>query len=85
MRDRTMGALIMAASIAGVTIYGYLVFLAPPVWQEWVMRITLFVAVGGVLGILAWIGYTLATTPPPEPLPEIEPGKTEHPAQQEKK
>jgi len=25
-----------------------------------------------VLGILAWIGYTLATTPPPKPIEEIE-------------
>ncbi|MFZ8793387.1 MAG: transcriptional regulator, partial [Acidilobaceae archaeon] len=23
-------------------------------------------------GILAWIGYTLATTPPPKPIEEIE-------------
>ena len=25
-----------------------------------------------VLGILAWIGYTLITTPPPKPVEEIE-------------
>jgi len=30
------------------------------------------IAVAGVLGILAWIGYTLATTPPPKPIEEIE-------------
>lgn len=24
------------------------------------------------MGILAWIGYTLATTPPPKPIEEIE-------------
>jgi predicted DNA-binding transcriptional regulator len=30
------------------------------------------VAVVGVFGILAWIGYTLATTPPPKPIEEIE-------------
>jgi predicted DNA-binding transcriptional regulator len=28
--------------------------------------------VAGVFGILAWIGYTLATTPPPKPIEEIE-------------
>jgi predicted DNA-binding transcriptional regulator len=26
----------------------------------------------GVFGILAWIGYTLATTPPPKPIEEVE-------------
>jgi predicted DNA-binding transcriptional regulator len=30
------------------------------------------VAVAFVLGIVAWIGYTLATTPPPKPIEEIE-------------
>jgi len=37
-----------------------------------VLKLTGFVAVAGVLGILAWIGYTLATTPPPKPIEEIE-------------
>jgi len=27
---------------------------------------------GAVLGILAWIGYTLATTPPPKPIEDVE-------------
>jgi len=31
-----------------------------------------FIAVAAVMGILAWIGYTLATTPPPKPIEEIE-------------
>jgi predicted DNA-binding transcriptional regulator len=30
------------------------------------------IAVAGLGGILAWIGYTLATTPPPKPIEEIE-------------
>jgi predicted DNA-binding transcriptional regulator len=30
------------------------------------------IGVLGVFGILAWIGYTLATTPPPKPIEEIE-------------
>jgi len=28
--------------------------------------------VAAALGIVAWIGYTLATTPPPKPIAEIE-------------
>ena len=37
-----------------------------------ILQITGFIAVAGVFGILAWIGYTLATTPPPKPIEEIE-------------
>ena len=29
-------------------------------------------AVAAVFGILAWVGYALATTPPPKPIEEIE-------------
>ena len=41
-------------------------------FSELLIKITVFVAVAGVMGILAWIGYTLATTPPPKPIEEIE-------------
>jgi len=37
-----------------------------------ILKITAFVAVTGILAIFAWIGYTLATTPPPKPIEEIE-------------
>jgi predicted DNA-binding transcriptional regulator len=40
-----------------------------------VLQITAFIAVAGVLVILAWIGWTMATTPPPAPL-EPEPVTT---------
>jgi predicted DNA-binding transcriptional regulator len=30
------------------------------------------IAVAAVLGVVAWIGYTLATTTPPKPIEEIE-------------
>lgn len=59
----------MAGSIAGIAIYGWL--LTTP-YSFLLLQITAFVAVAGVLGILAWIGYTLATTPPPKPIEEIE-------------
>jgi predicted DNA-binding transcriptional regulator len=36
------------------------------------LQLTGFIAVGAVLGILAWIGYTLATTPPPKPIEDVE-------------
>ncbi|MCS7142536.1 MAG: dolichol phosphate-mannose biosynthesis regulatory protein [Aigarchaeota archaeon] len=77
MKDKTMGGLLLGASIIGIFVYGYLMFLAPESWQVWAIRITLFAAVGGILSILAWIGYTLASTPPPEPIPELEKSLTE--------
>jgi len=69
-RDQVIGALILIGSIIGIVLYGWLVFLSP--WILLVMELTGFIAVAGVLGILAWIGYTLATTPPPKPIEEIE-------------
>ena len=59
----------MVGSLAGIAVYGWL--LASPYYQL-ILQLTAFVAVAGVLGILAWIGYTLATTPPPKPIEEIE-------------
>lgn len=61
--------MLMAGSAAGILVYGYL--LITP-FSYLILQLTAFVAVAGVLGILAWIGYTLATTPPPKPIEEIE-------------
>jgi len=69
-RDQLVGAILLVASIAVILAYAWLIFLTP--WSQLVMQITLFLAVAGVFGILAWIGYTLATTPPPKPIEEIE-------------
>ena len=72
-RDRQVGALLLAASIIGIIIYGWLVFLPPLSGLDLiVLKLTGFIAVAGILGILAWIGYTLATTPPPKSVEEIE-------------
>ncbi|MCS7117928.1 MAG: transcriptional regulator [Thaumarchaeota archaeon] len=70
MSDKGLGYLILIASIAGILLYGWLVLLSP--WAMLVLQLTAFLAVVGVLSILAWIGYTLVTTPPPEPIPELE-------------
>ena len=46
-----------------------------PIFTEWtilLLQLIGFVAGAAILGILAWIGYTLATTPPPKPVEEIE-------------
>jgi predicted DNA-binding transcriptional regulator len=60
----------MAVGVIGILLYGWLVFFSP--WQTFILQLTAFVAVAAVLGILAWVGYALATTPPPKPIEEIE-------------
>lgn len=69
-KDQYVGLAMLAGGVAGIVVYGWLVFFTQ-FWQL-VLQVTAFVAVAGVLGIVAWIGYTLATTPPPKPIEEIE-------------
>jgi predicted DNA-binding transcriptional regulator len=66
MDDRVLGAGILLGSLLGMAIYFWLVFLSP--WAWLIVQLSAFLAVAAVLVILAWIGYTLATTPSPEPL-----------------
>lgn len=63
-RDQLYGALILVASVLGILVYVWLLFSFALI----VLQVTALVAVGGILVIVAWIGYTMATTPPPAPL-----------------
>jgi len=87
-KDQAIGAAILTVCI--VVAVGYLVTLFYPQWlvtigllgntanvQFWVIAIPVFVAFVAILAIGAWIGYTMATTPPPKPIEEI---TTEEPA-----
>ena len=69
-KDQIMGWLILIGSILGIFLYFYLVLLSP--WTTLTIQISAFVAVASVLGIIAWIGYTLATTPPPTPIEDLD-------------
>jgi len=60
----------MLVSIAVIIGYAWVLFFTE--WTLLLIQITLMVAVVILLGIIAWIGYTLATTPPPKPIEEIE-------------
>ena len=71
-KDQAIGAVILVASIVGVVVYAWLLYAYAIV----VLQITAFVAIGAVLLILAWIGWTMATTPPPAPF-EPEPAPME--------
>ena len=61
------GLLVLIGSIIGIIIYGWLLFSFATI----VLQITAFVAIAAVLGILAWIGYTMATTTPPAAIEDI--------------
>jgi predicted DNA-binding transcriptional regulator len=79
--DRTLGGGILAGSIVGIIVYGILLYLH----TLRVLEITAFVAVVVLLGILAWIGYTMATTPAPEPITETAQPQPSAPIAAEKK
>ncbi len=81
-KDQAIGGAILLVCL--VVAVGYLVSLFYPDWivniglagsaasvQFWIIAIPVFVAFVAILGIGAWIGYTMATTPPPKPIEEI--------------
>jgi len=83
-KDRVIGGSLLAAALITwilYTIYGFLLILFPNL-KTWIptpnfplinIPITIiWLAMTAVLFILAWIGWTLATTPPPKPIEEIE-------------
>lgn len=67
-KDRLLGLGILAASLAGIVLYGYALYASPMI----VLQVTAFIAVAAVLAILAWIGYTMTTTPTPTPVEGLE-------------
>jgi len=68
--DRTLGGGILIGSIAGIIVYFWLLFMSP--WAQLTLQVSALAAVGAVLLIMAWIGYTLATTPPPMPIEDFD-------------
>lgn len=69
-RDQIIGWGLLILSIAIIIIYGYVLYGTK--YDIALLKLTGMIAITGVFGILGWIGYTLATTPPPKPIEEIE-------------
>ena len=59
-KRKGMGALIFTLCIGGFFVYAYLLMLSE--WSPIVLQLSVLMAVGGILGIIAWIGYVMATT-----------------------
>jgi predicted DNA-binding transcriptional regulator len=51
--------------------------------RYWLVAAPVLIAFVAILGIGAWIGWTMATTPPPKPIEEIEAEETKE--EEEKK
>ncbi|MGA9387874.1 MAG: hypothetical protein WBV70_03505 [Candidatus Bathyarchaeia archaeon] len=79
-KDQSIGGLIFIVCLI-VAIF-YVVTLFYPQWLEmwapdigavrfWIIAVPVFIAFVAIMGIGAWIGWTMATTPPPKPIEEI--------------
>ena len=72
-RDQVLGSALLVASAIIIVAYIWLVFFPPLAGADiFLLKLTGSAAAIGVFAILGWIGYTLATTPPPKPIEEIE-------------
>jgi len=69
-RDQAVGAGLVAVAILVFGAILYLLFFSP--WALLTLKIIAIIGVGVIAGLVGWIGYTLATTPPPKPIEEIE-------------
>ena len=80
-KDQAIGGLIfIVCAIVGLF---YVVTLFYPHWLSyfnltdqdsirfWIVAVPVLVAFIAIMGIGAWIGWTMATTPPPKPIEEI--------------
>lgn len=61
-KRKGMGVFIFILCIGGFFTYAYLLMLSE--WSPIVMQLSVLMIGGGILGVVAWIGYTMATTKP---------------------
>lgn len=81
-KDQFIGAIILLICTAIAIFYTLTLFF--PAWlgllgptlvdtevRFWTIAIPVFITFIAIMGIGAWIGWTMATTPPPKPIEEI--------------
>jgi membrane protein implicated in regulation of membrane protease activity len=72
VNDKALGALMLVGGIIVIVVYVWALFIPPfggigsLAWQI-AISIVAIVAVAAVCVIIAWVGYTLITTPTPTP------------------
>ena len=71
-KDQFMGSPLLVSSVTVTIVYMWLAFFPPLHGADiFILKLTGAVAAAAAFAIPAWIGYTLATTPPPKPIEEI--------------
>jgi lysylphosphatidylglycerol synthetase-like protein (DUF2156 family) len=82
-KDQTIGALILVVCVLIALAFIGLLFLYDPYIANiinigsaanvryWLIAAPVTIAFIAIMAIGAWIGYTMATTPPPKPIEEI--------------
>ncbi|MCY4491972.1 MAG: transcriptional regulator [Thaumarchaeota archaeon] len=61
-RRKGIGITIFVLCIAGFFLYAYLLMLSE--WSPIVLQLSVLMIAGGILGVVAWTGYIMATTKP---------------------
>ena len=59
-RRSAIGIMIFVLAIGGFFLYAYLLMLSE--WSPIVLQLSILMIVGGILGVVSWIGYMMATT-----------------------
>lgn len=85
LRDITQGRILLVLSFMTMILYFWALFLAPQNIQflgrtisDWALLIPVMILVYLFLIVVAWIGWAMATTPPPIPTSKkLKPNKKE--------
>ena len=59
-RRKAQGIMIFVLAISAFFLYSYLLMLSE--WSPIVLQLSLLMIVGGILGVISWRGYMMATT-----------------------
>ena len=59
-RRKAQGIMIFILAISAFFLYSYLLMLSE--WSPIVLQLSILMIVGGILGVISWIGYMMATT-----------------------
>ena len=61
-KRKGMGITIFILCITAFFLYAYLLMLSE--WSPIILQLSILMIAGGILGVVAWIGYVMATTKP---------------------
>ena len=59
-RRSGIGIMIFVLAIGGFFVYAYLLMLSE--WSPIVLQLSILMIVGGILGVISWLGYQMVTT-----------------------